>query len=85
MSKWITEKQNNQQVLTHYCAASQPHDTGAILKQDIGGGYVRCPRCGDKFLPEMDMASPRLVMRLLPESEAPGVSGDSYITEEHFS
>ncbi len=84
MSRWITETQNQQQVLTHYCALARPDDTGALLKQDIGGGYVRCARCGEKFLPEMDMASPRLVMRLKPDSDTPD-EFETSMTEGHYS
>ena len=85
MGQWITEKQNNQQVLTHLCAAAHRDDTGAILTQDLGGGYVRCPRCGEKFLPEMDIASPRLVMRLALETEDDSTRIHSNITEGHYS
>ena len=64
MEHWVIETQNYQHILTHYCAKARPNDGAAIIRQDIGGGYVRCERCGEKFLPEEQPGSPRLLFRV---------------------
>ena len=64
MGKWIVETHNWQQVLTHVCDKALPHDNSDVLRQDIGGGYVRCERCEEKFLPEEEAGNPRLLLRL---------------------
>lgn len=66
MGKWIIETRGSQQILTHHCDQAQPHDTNAALHQDIGGGYVRCDRCHEKFLPTEEPGNPRLMLRLVP-------------------
>ncbi len=64
MEKWTVETQGAQRILTHVCASARPNDTADVLRQDIGGGYIRCERCGDKFLPEQEPGNPRLLLRL---------------------
>ncbi len=66
MGKWTVETRNYQQVLTHHCDYAGPGDGSDLLRQDIGGGYVRCERCGEKFLPEATPGNPRLLLRLEP-------------------
>ena len=64
MEHWNLETQNYQHILTHTCAKALPGDGSSIIRQDIGGGYVRCERCGEKFLPEELPGSPRLLFRV---------------------
>jgi hypothetical protein len=64
MGKWVIESRGWQQILTHYCENASYHDNGDILNQDIGGGYVRCSRCNEKFLPDSEPGQPRLMLRL---------------------
>ena len=64
MGRWSMETRNWQQVLTHICDEAQPADRNDILRQDIGGGYVRCQRCGEKYLPDEMPGNPRLLLRL---------------------
>lgn len=64
MGQWTIETQSWQQILTHYCDSARPNDTADILRQDIGGGYVRCERCGEKYLPTEQAGNPRLLLRL---------------------
>lgn len=71
MEKWQLETKNLQFILTHYCAHLRPGDGSSVLRQDIGGGYVRCDRCGEKYLPEHQPGNPRLLLRLKPQEEAP--------------
>lgn len=69
MGRWIIETRGWQQILTHYCDRARPNDGSDTLRQDIGGGYVRCERCGEKFLPTEEPGNPRLLLRLKSESE----------------
>lgn len=72
MERWIIENQGTQTVLTHYCDIARPNDGNDILSQDIGGGYVRCLRCGDKYLPPSSPGKERLLLRLkVPEMSGP--------------
>lgn len=64
MGRWSMDTVEGQPVLTHFCEAARPHDTQAILRQDIGGGYIRCDRCQEKFLPEAVPGNPRVILRL---------------------
>ncbi|HLK56884.1 MAG TPA: hypothetical protein VKU00_09980 [Chthonomonadaceae bacterium] len=64
MEKWTLDTQRAQHVLIHYCEAARASDSNDILRQDIGGGYVRCTRCGEKFLPTQEPGNPRLLLRL---------------------
>ncbi len=64
MGRWIMDAVEGQPVLTHFCEAARPHDTQEILRQDIGGGYIRCDRCQEKFLPETAAGNPRIILRL---------------------
>jgi DNA-directed RNA polymerase subunit RPC12/RpoP len=64
MEKWILEMNGTQRTLTHRCDSAHTHDTHDILQQDIGGGYIRCMRCGGKFLPPEEPGNPRLLLRL---------------------
>jgi hypothetical protein len=64
MEHWIMETGEGQPVLTHICDAARPHDTQEILRQDIGGGYIRCERCQEKFLPQTEPGGTRLMLRL---------------------
>jgi hypothetical protein len=66
MGRWSIDTGGTQPILTHYCDSALPHDTNDVLRQDIGGGYVRCERCGEKFLPEAQPGNPRLILRLKP-------------------
>ena len=68
MGLWNIDARGSQQVLTHCCDEARNSDTSEILRQDIGGGYVRCVRCGEKFLPVDEPGSPRLLLRLHMES-----------------
>jgi len=72
METWTIERRGYQRVLTHYCAAARASDSNGILRQDIGGDYVRCERCGEKFLPIEEPGNPRLLLRLQRN-----MSGDS--------
>lgn len=64
MEHWIMDSVEGQPVLTHICDAARPHDTQDILRQDIGGGYIRCDRCGEKFLPDKAPGGSRIMLRL---------------------
>ena len=64
MEQWTVEMQGKQPILTHFCAAARPNDTNDVLRQDIGGGYVRCERCKEKYLPTEEPGNPRLMFRL---------------------
>jgi hypothetical protein len=64
MANWTIETCLLHRVLIHACPSALPGDTAHILRQDIGGGYVRCDRCGDKFLPPTDPGDARLILRL---------------------
>jgi len=64
MGRWVIEMRGWQQILTHYCGHARPNDTADVLRQDIGGGYVRCERCGEKYLPAEEPGNPRLLRRL---------------------
>ncbi|HEV2472978.1 MAG TPA: hypothetical protein VGS41_09955 [Chthonomonadales bacterium] len=66
MKVWEMETRGVQRVLTHYCDKADENTDGSLLRQDIGGGYVRCDRCGEKFLPEDAPGNPRLLLRLKP-------------------
>jgi hypothetical protein len=72
MSNWTIETMGTQSVLTHHCEAVRPNDSSDLLSQDIGGGYVRCARCGEKYLPDRVAGNPRLLLRLnRPETSGP--------------
>ncbi len=64
MSRWVIESKGAQKVLFHYCDNASFHDNSDILRQDLGGGYVRCDRCSEKFLPASEPGNPRLLFRL---------------------
>lgn len=64
MGRWNIESYNGQRVLTHYCDHCRSQDTHSVLRQDIGGGYVRCTRCEEKYLPAEEPGSPHLLLRL---------------------
>ena len=64
MEVWTLDIRGSQRVLTHYCEADSSSDSNEILRLDIGGGYIRCERCGDKFLPDQEPGNPRLLLRL---------------------
>lgn len=66
MGQWNIEHSGSQPILTHLCDQARPTDTGDVLRQDLGGGYVRCERCGEKFLPPSEPGNPRLIMRIKP-------------------
>jgi DNA-directed RNA polymerase subunit RPC12/RpoP len=74
MGRWVIETKGWQQVLTHYCDQMHFHDKGDALRQDIGGGYVRCERCGEKFLPAETPGNPRLLFRARENGRAPSGS-----------
>lgn len=71
MEHWIIEYRSRQPILTHNCDHARPDDTSAVLRQDIGGGYVRCGRCNDKFLPPYEPGSTHLLLSIRPALEAP--------------
>jgi hypothetical protein len=71
MEKWILDAHHSQPILTHYCDLAQPGDGGHALRQDLGGGYVRCDLCGEKYLPPPEPGNPRYVFRVRPSDEAP--------------
>ncbi len=66
MGRWTIENRAWQQILTHYCDHARSGDSNQVLRQDIGGGYIRCERCGGTYLPEMTPGNPRFLMRVLP-------------------
>ncbi len=65
MGRWTLENRAWQQILTHYCDHTRSGDSNQVLRQDIGGGYIRCERCGGTFLPELAPGNPRLLLRVL--------------------
>ncbi len=67
MERWIIEERLMHNTLLHFCPSARPCDTEQVLRQDIGGGYVRCERCGDKFLPPRDPTGQRILLRLVHE------------------
>ena len=69
MGRWVIESRNWQQILTHYCDQAHQNDMRDALAQDIGGGYVRCSLCSDKFLPASDPSNPRIMLRLKRANE----------------
>ena len=71
MDKWFLDTQHSQPILTHYCEKAKPGEGNSALRQDLGGGYVRCDHCGDKFLPPNEPGNPRVILRLKHSSEAP--------------
>lgn len=71
MEKWSLDTQHSQPILTHYCELARPGEGSGELRQDLGGGYVRCNRCGEKFLPAQEPGNPRYILRLRHSSEAP--------------
>jgi len=71
MENWFLDSQHSQPILTHYCEAVRPGDGNGPLRQDLGGGYIRCERCGDKFLPPQEPGNPRYILHLRHISEAP--------------
>jgi hypothetical protein len=64
MGQWQIETRAWQQILTHTCDRARAGDTAEQLRQDIGGGYVRCERCGEKYLPVTEPGHARLLLRL---------------------
>ena len=73
MSRWTIQTQGFHHVLTHYCDHASARHSADVLRQDIGGGYIRCDLCGEKFLPEEEPGNPRLLLRIEPNTES--VSG----------
>lgn len=69
MGRWEIKDRAWQQVLTHYCDNLRAGDTNQLLRQDIGGGYIRCERCGESYLPEAVPGNPRLLMKIVPNSQ----------------
>jgi len=65
MGSWTLETIGTQSVLAHRCEAARSCDGNELLTQDLGGGYVRCSRCGEKYLPEMQPGNPRILLRLV--------------------
>lgn len=78
MGRWVIETRGWQQVLTHYCDHARHNDSNEALRQDIGGGYIRCDRCGEKFLPTEEPGNPRLLLRLKSNEEAKPGAGFSF-------
>lgn len=66
MKHWIIETHAGQSVLIHYCRYAENGIGKEVLRQDIGGGYVRCDLCGEKFLPPTQPHHPRLILKLQP-------------------
>lgn len=64
MGRWQIEYRAWQQVLTHYCDHLRNNDSNQVLRQDIGGGYIRCERCGKSYLPEAAPGNPRLLLKI---------------------
>jgi hypothetical protein len=64
MERWTIETESYQHILTHHCNKLLPGDDANIIRRDIGGGYVRCERCGEKYLPDSIPGSPRLMFRV---------------------
>ena len=64
MGHWQIETRAWQLILTHTCERARAGDTAEQLRQDIGGGYVRCERCGEKYLPDTEPGHSRLLLRL---------------------
>jgi hypothetical protein len=75
MGRWVIEKKGWQQILTHYCDHCRPNESSNALRQDIGGGYVRCEKCEEKFLPAEEPGNPRLLLRLKSEAETQSSTG----------
>ena len=71
MEKWSLDSLHSQPILTHYCDNAPDGEGKTVLRQDLGGGYVRCDLCGDKFLPPHEPGNPRYLLRLKHGSEAP--------------
>lgn len=71
MEKWSLDLHHSQPILTHYCELARPGEGNSALRQDLGGGYVRCDRCGEKYLPPHEPGNPRYILHLKPSSEAP--------------
>ena len=71
MEKWTIDSRHSQPILTHYCDNARPGEGNEALRQDIGGGYVRCDRCGEKYLPAHEPGNPRLILHLKSSSDAP--------------
>ena len=71
MEKWSLDNQHSQPILTHYCELARSGEGNDALRQDLGGGYVRCDHCGDKYLPPLEPGNPRYILRLRHSSEAP--------------
>lgn len=64
MGQWNIENRAWQQVLTHNCEHLRSGDSSQILRQDIGGGYIRCERCGETYLPDASPGNSRLLLRV---------------------
>lgn len=74
---WKLENRAGQTVLIHFCLhASKKTTEQTALHQDIGGGYVRCQLCGEKFLPPHHPGNPRLMLRLLPDTDEDNADGE---------
>lgn len=69
MGQWTIETRAWQQILIHDCDKARSGESSDALRQDIGGGYVRCNRCGEKFLPSAQTGHERLLLRLRPVIE----------------
>jgi DNA-directed RNA polymerase subunit RPC12/RpoP len=70
MGRWQIETRAWQEILTHTCERARAGDTAEQLRQDIGGGYIRCERCGEKYLPDTAPGHVRLLFRLQRADEA---------------
>jgi hypothetical protein len=69
MGQWHIETRAYQQILIHHCDKARSGENSDPMHQDIGGGYVRCDRCGEKYLPAAEPGHQRLLLRLRPTIE----------------
>ncbi len=67
MGRWAIERHGSQEILVHDCDRAAHDDTNKVLHQDIGGGYIRCDRCGEKYLPPEEPGNPRLLFCYKPD------------------
>ncbi len=74
MGRWVIEARGWQHILTHYCDHARSGDRNDQLSQDLGGGYVRCEKCSDKFLPTHEPGNPRFLLRLRTNEDAPPIA-----------
>lgn len=75
MGRWHIENRAWQQILTHYCDNLRANDSNQVLRQDIGGGYIRCERCGETYLPETEPGNSRLLLKIL-RNTTPNISNN---------